>query len=121
MPRSIFINIEPLRFIHLSNDRETISIVSFAWTSSLLIVSLSLSLFFGFQITRAKKKFIKENIAQRLEIFNLFHYHHGIIFIALNWYGSEKFSSPLVNRIFRALCSNKGIPLFSIPASTIFR
>lgn len=45
MPRSIFINIEPLRFIHLSNDRETISIVSFAWTSSLLIVSLSLSLF----------------------------------------------------------------------------
>lgn len=69
----------------------------------------SLSLFFfDFQIT---KKFIKEYIyiyiSQRLEIFNLFHYHLGIIFNALNCGTvSEKF--PLVNRIFRALCSNKG-------------
>lgn len=106
MPRSIFINIKPLRFIHLSNDRETISIVSFASTSPLLIVSLSLSLFFGFQITRTKK-FIKE---WRAKVGNFQFiplsprdYFHRVKLVRL-W----KILLSLVNRIFRALCSNKG-------------
>lgn len=106
MPRSIFINIKPLRFIHLSNDRETISIVSFASTNPLLIVSLSLSLFFGFQITRTKK-FIKE---WRAKVGNFQFiplsprdYFHRVKLVRL-W----KILLSLVNRIFRALCSNKG-------------
>lgn len=106
MPRSIFINIKPLRFIHLSNDRETMSIVSFASTSPLLIVSLSLSLFFGFQITRTKK-FIKE---WRAKVGNFQFiplsprdYFHRVKLVRL-W----KILLSLVNRIFRALCSNKG-------------
>lgn len=106
MPRSIFINIKPLRFIHLSNDRETISIVSFASTSPLLIVSLSLSLFFSFQITRTKK-FIKE---WRAKVGNFQFiplsprdYFHRVKLVRL-W----KILLSLVNRIFRALCSNKG-------------
>lgn len=111
MPRSIFINIKPLRFIHLSNDRETISIVSFASTSPLLIVSLSLSLFFGFQITRTKK-FIKE---WRAKVGNFQFiplsprdYFHRVKLVRL-W----KILLSLVNRIFRALCSNKGSSVFN--------